>query len=566
MYRYFFGRHPYRTAGMIGLMTLAGLAEGFGVLAILPVLEVSGSGDTPEEGPAGVIVTLLNTVGLDATLGVLLGLIVAAITAKAAVLWLAQQQIGFAVAQVITDLRLELLERLMKVRLRFFTRFSSGEFSDAVLSQAARVGGMYQELCQIISAVLQMAAYAVVAFIISWWVALAALVAGVVITPLARVFFARSWKSGAAQTRSSKLLSSRLIDVLQGLKPVKAMAKEDLIWPLLRKETENWRDARQGEIAASASLRAFHEPVLTLFLAGGLFVALGPANQPLSSTIVLAFIFYRLFTHVGTLQTRYQLVLGGLSAFDSLEELTEEARKEEEQHTGTQVFTALNEGIRFEGVSFGYGNLTILSDVTENFPAGSFTAVYGESGTGKTTLADLIAGLHQPSSGEILLDGTSLNQIDIQSWRRKIGYVPQEILLFNESILTNVTLGDPSFTPQDVERALRMAGAWDFVEEKEEGLQHRIGERGGTLSGGQRQRIAIARALLGEPSLLVLDEATTALDPATEASICESLAQLRGQVTILAISHQPAMKDVADRVLLMKNAGLHPVEKVRVVR
>ena len=547
-------------------MATAGLAEGFGVLAILPVLELTADGSAPAEGPAGFIVSILNAVGLEPTVAVLLGFIFLAISVKAALIWMAEQQIGFAVAQAITDLRLDLLERLMRARLRFFTRFSSGEFSDAVLTQAARTGTMYQEMCRIIAAILQMLAYTVAAFLISWWVALGALVAGLLITPLARVFFTRTWHSGHAQTRSSKLLSARLIDLLHGLKPVKAMAKEELLWPLLRKETENWRDARKGQILAGASLRAFHEPVLTLFLASGLYLAIGPGDQPLSSTIVLAFIFYRLFIHFGTLQTRYQLVLSGLSAFDSLDELTSQAANDEEQHTGTKVFDALRDSIRLEHATFSYGNLRILNDVTESFQAGSFTAVYGESGTGKTTLADLIGGLLRPDSGEVFIDGTPLAEIDIHSWRKRIGYVPQEILLFNESIFTNVTLGDPAFGREDAERALRMAGAWGFVMEKEEGLDHPIGERGGTLSGGQRQRIAIARALVANPSLLILDEATTALDPVTEASICESLEELRGHVTILAISHQPAMRDVADRVLLMKNAGLYPEEATRSVK
>jgi len=551
---------------MIALMATAGLAEGFGVLAILPVLELTADGSAPAEGPAGFVVGILDSVGLEPTVSVLLGFIFLAITVKAALIWMAEQQIGFAVAQAITDLRLHLLERLMKARLRFFTRFSSGEFSDAVLTQAARSGTMYQELCKIIAAVLQMMAYTVAAFLISWWVALGALLGGLLITPLARFFFARTWTSGRAQTISSKLLSSRLIDLLHGLKPVKAMAKEDLVWPLLRKETENWRDARKGQILAGASLRAFHEPVLTLFLAGGLYLAIGPADQPLSSTIVLAFIFYRLFIHIGTLQTRYQLVLAGLSAFQSLEELTDDAGREEERHPGTRKFDSLKDAVHLDRVAFSYGNLRILDNVTESFPAGSFTAVYGESGTGKTTLADLIGGLLRPDSGEVYVDGIPLREIEMRSWRRRIGYVPQEILLFNESILTNVTLGDPAFGRDDAQLALRMAGAWDFVMEKEEGLDHPIGERGGTLSGGQRQRIAIARALVGNPSLLILDEATTALDPVTEASICESLEQLRGEVTILAISHQPAMRDIADRVLLMKNAGLFPMGEGRPVQ
>ncbi len=120
----------------------------------------------------------------------------------------------------------------------------------------------------------------------------------------------------------------------------------------------------------------------------------------------------------------------------------------------------------------------------------------------------------------------------------------------------NVTLGDPTYSREDAERALRMAGAWDFVSKKEKGLDHEIGERGGIISGGERQRIALARALVGRPALLILDEATTALDPVTEKTICETLKALSGGVTILSISHQTAMRAAADTAYTMKNGRL----------
>jgi ATP-binding cassette subfamily C protein len=129
-----------------------------------------------------------------------------------------------------------------------------------------------------------------------------------------------------------------------------------------------------------------------------------------------------------------------------------------------------------------------------------------------------------------------------------IGYVPQDTILLHDSILNNVTLGDKSLTSEDVETALKAAGAWDFIKEMPAGIDTTVGERGTKLSGGQRQRIAIARALVHKPQLLILDEATSALDPKTEASICQTLKALRGQLTVLAISHQSALVEVADRV------------------
>jgi ATP-binding cassette subfamily C protein len=146
------------------------------------------------------------------------------------------------------------------------------------------------------------------------------------------------------------------------------------------------------------------------------------------------------------------------------------------------------------------------------------------------------------------VDGRDLGNLSMVSWRASIGYVAQEIGLLHESVFTNVTLDDPRFGEAEVEEALRMAGAWGFVETLENGLHTTVGERGSRLSGGQRQRIALARALVRRPRLLILDEITASLDPDSEQEICRTLATLRGKTTVLAISHQKALKSMADSV------------------
>ncbi len=181
-------------------------------------------------------------------------------------------------------------------------------------------------------------------------------------------------------------------------------------------------------------------------------------------------------------------------------------------------------------------------------PAREVTALVGMSGAGKTSVADLVLGLVRPSRGEVWIDDLPLAEADLRAWREQVGYVPQDIALFRESVGANVSLGDPAITPSDVEAALGAAGALDFVRALPRGIDTELGERGAGLSGGQRQRLAVARALVRNPALLVLDEATTALDPESEAAICESVRGLRGRVTVLVISHQTALVDLADRV------------------
>lgn len=172
-------------------------------------------------------------------------------------------------------------------------------------------------------------------------------------------------------------------------------------------------------------------------------------------------------------------------------------------------------------------------------------------------MVDLIIGLRQPQEGCVTVDGTALSHVDVGQWRGRIGYVPQETVLFHDTVRANLLLGD-EMGDAEVEDALARAGALAFVEELAGGLDTVVGEHGMRLSGGQRQRLAIARALVRQPSLLILDEATSALDPATEQTILETLESLREELTILVISHQHSVSRRADQIVELRGPGQAP--------
>jgi ATP-binding cassette, subfamily C, bacterial len=189
-------------------------------------------------------------------------------------------------------------------------------------------------------------------------------------------------------------------------------------------------------------------------------------------------------------------------------------------------------------------------------PAGSITVLIGPSGAGKTTLVDLLVGLYRPLSGSIAVDGVDLRDVSLSSWRSQIGYVPQELTLLRGTIFENISLGDTAISEADVTEALRLAGATAFISELPKGIHTDIGTMGARLSGGQRQRLSLARALVGKPRLLLLDEVTSALDEGTEAEICQNISQLLGQLTIVAITHRPAWKNVATKIYAVKAGSI----------
>ncbi len=265
----------------------------------------------------------------------------------------------------------------------------------------------------------------------------------------------------------------------------------------------------------------------------------------LASVMVLVYLVSRLLKRLNRVQERYQEMIINESAYWSLQDTLQTAKSEHEEIGGDRT-PELKQAIHLENVTFAYDDHRVLHNVSLNFPQGLIITIVGPSGSGKTTLVDLVTGLLRPQQGEVWVDDVPLAQINLRSWRRMIGYIPQETILLHDTVLNNVTLGDPGLSEADTQKALRAAGAWEFVNAMPLSMQSIVGERGGKLSGGQRQRIAIARALVHKPKLLILEEATSGLDPESESAVRDTLQQLRGEHTILVISHQSALVKIAD--------------------
>jgi ATP-binding cassette subfamily C protein len=316
---------------------------------------------------------------------------------------------------------------------------------------------------------------------------------------------------------------------------------------LLERKTQRLNRAMQREVLSKEALNALHEPLLVATVAGGLFVAIARWSLPLDRVLLLAILFGRLLGHLQKIQKNYQRMVACDSAFWSMRETIDEATSARETVSGSTP-PRLERAIELRDVSLAYGTRSVLDHASLAIPKGQVTVIVGASGAGKTSIVDLVTGLVRPSSGEVFVDELPMSAVEIRQWRQKVGYVPQETLLLHESVAVNVTLGDPSLGPDVVRSTLELANAWEFVARMPEGADTTVGERGSAMSGGQRQRVAIARALAHDPELLILDEATASLDPKSEAEICATVRRLRGRMTILAVSHQAALLDVADRV------------------
>jgi len=556
-FAYFARHYPGRTALMVALLGFGGLLEGVSVVTLVPLLRLaSGQTGAPSSGIGAVVEHVFMTVGLPPTLPVLMGVIVLGITLKAIVLWLAMRQVGFTQAHLALDLRLQLVRALLRAQWSYFGAQSVGKFGNTISSEALRAASAYRQSCMVIAGLVQVAMYLAVAALISWQVSIVALVTSALLVWALRRFMAMGRDAGDEQTRLTKSLASRLVDALQGIKPMKAMARERFFWPLLEGEARGLNQAHRRNIISSQAVSLFQEPLVTLVLGVGLITLFTISDKSFAAILTLAFVFYRLMTNVRTVQVNYQILINNESAFWSLRDQIDEAREAEEIHPGSRSVDGLVEAIELRDISFSYGDLRVLEYLDARVEAGKVTALLGPSGSGKTTILELICGLRRPDRGEVYVDGVAMEDLDLTAWRRLIGYVPQEVFLFHDTVRRNLTLGDESISDDRVVAALQDAGAWDFIARNPEGIDAVIAPQASNLSGGQRQRLAIARALVKDPALLVLDEATTGLDRRTEAGIMETLAKLRGRVTILGVSHQPAFRDISDTTLELEDGRI----------
>jgi len=210
----------------------------------------------------------------------------------------------------------------------------------------------------------------------------------------------------------------------------------------------------------------------------------------------------------------------------------------------------------FDRVSFGYDTDEVVTDVSFEVPKGKVVAIVGPSGAGKTTLLELVPRFHDPTAGEIRLDGVSLTRLTRASLRDLIGLVSQDTVVLNDTVHANIAYGRPGATRDQVREAARAANALEFVTRLPEGFDTLLGERGTRLSGGQRQRIAIARALLRDPPILILDEATSALDTESERLVQEAIDRLMRDRTVLVVAHRLATVQHADEILVLEGGRI----------
>ena len=464
---------------------------------------------------------------------------------------------AYVLGSISMDVKKTIARKLLNLPLAFHRGTSSGD----TLSRALNDASQAEQVLQLIFNDFMLASAMVLIgigslFFISWQLALVSLLLAPAIVGVLAIFSGRIRKTAARRQIQLSEVTQRLVAILSGIKVIKAFKGEEI---------ENRAFADETGKLFKRVMKVVKNRVMSRTVVEMLNTGLGVGVLILGMALVLeqrwgltvgdlaAFTTALATTYkpVKTLSKGWAKLMDALSSAERFFEILD---KTEELPDGPEAveIDGLHQGIRFERVSYSYGREEVLRGVSLEVRANEVVAIVGRTGSGKTTLTDLLLRFDDPDSGSIRLDGIDLREISRESYIRQIAVVTQEPFLFDTTIRENIRYGRPDATDEETHAAAIAAHVDEFVDQLPEGYDTPVGEFGTRLSGGQRQRITIARAIVKNPAILVFDEATSSLDAKTERTVQDAIDTLRGQRTVFVVAHRLSTIRNADRIIVLE--------------
>jgi len=555
IYRRFIGRRMYL---VFILTTGAALAEGVGIILLLPLLGALDGDSPPDTGAVRLIYDALALLGADnSVLGILLVISFVFVT-KGVLIFLQIGYQGYLNALLMQELKARMFDAYSGMDYRYYIQRNTGHFINVLNEQIDRFTISFKGFSSFLSSIVMTVGYMVMAFLIIWRFSLLAIGFSVVILMLFR--FLNKYMRTLSRKTSSETghLNKLLVQALQAFKYIASTNQIGHLRDGVMQSIQRLTRYKVHEGVANALTQAVREPVSILLIIGLVVVQVVLLETSVKPIIVVILLFHRCVGATITIQSSWQ---GVMSMVGSVETVDKEFNilEENQEDSGTRPVLVFSDGIELQNVSFTYNQKLdpVLKQLNVSIPVNTTIAIVGKSGAGKSTLIDLLTLLLKPQSGTLLIDGVPAQEVDLDSWRKQIGYVSQETIVFDDTFANNICLwqGDAASDAVlmgRIRKAARQAYIADYIETLPESYQTMVGDRGIRLSGGQRQRLFIARELFKQPNLLILDEATSALDTESERYIQESIDSLKGWITVVIIAHRLSTIRKADYVYVLE--------------
>jgi len=549
---------PWVTAGLIIVALVTAFVEGLGIGFLVPLLEtINEQADSATQSQVSEYLSgFYEQIGVSFTLAPIMIGAFALFVLQALLKYLAQTQTIRIASQFNAEMRTRIFSGLVNADLGYHHKHKGGDFVNSLINECNRYQGAFLHSIKLITSVFEATIYLALAIYFSWELVLAAgaMMGGIIF--VIKSEFSRASRYGGDLTSANKMLSTTALERLSGIRILKAFNLEGLSSSAF---SGHAFDLLRVSYAVAKSQERL-DGLFRLGMLGGLllsvYVATSYIDMPIPTLITFVFILYRFYPRVGAINKAFHQLTFSLSGVDNVMTLIRETESPSIR-SGTKLPSPLQHEITFESLVFGYdGEAPVLNDVSFSLSAGETTAVVGSSGAGKTTIVNLVMRFYDPTSGSVLVDGTDLKELDLHAWRDSIALVNQDIFLFNDTISSNIAMGKLGATDQEIVEASRQAYADEFISKLPDGYDTVIGDRGVRLSGGQRQRIALARAIVRDPQILILDEATSELDSRSEQLIRQAVEELGTTRTVITVAHRLSTIRHADKIVVLDEGKL----------
>lgn len=559
---YFFFKYlRFRVFVVLLLSLFVGFLDGLGLTMFLPLLKIAdGSMEATSEnlGKLSFLIDKLNSIGIKLTLLNTLLFILFFFSLKAIASFYSNYY-RLSVRQFfVKKMRLRLLTSLSKFSYKLFVESDSGRIQNALTGEVSKVSNAYSTYFMSIQSLIMVMVYMLFAFLVDWKFAVLISIGGILTNFLFKKIFKETKKLSGKSTVLGNNYQRLLIQFVHNFKYLRATGTSELFAKKLKKTAIDveMNNKRMGLLGVRVS--ALREPILIGVVCLVILIQVYYLHGTLSTVLISLLFFYRSLSYLMAMQSSYNNFLTVSGALQNIENFEMELSKGKEVN-GNIIVNKFKDKIEFRNVSFKYDNSDyILKNISLTIQKNQTVAFVGESGSGKTTLVNILSGLLRSTEGELIVGNESINIIDVDSFQKRIGYISQEPVIFNDTIFNNVTFWDDNTVENKHRfyRAMEQASLKIFVEGLNGCENSMLGNNGINLSGGQRQRISIARELYKDIDILILDEATSALDSETEREIQENIDALKGKYTIIVIAHRLSTIKEADMINFMEKGKI----------
>ncbi len=547
--------YPWAIPVIIILGLVSSFAEGIGISLFIPFLQ--NLDPTTQfhstNWMVSELVQFFNNFNPDRRLLIISACIFGSVLLKAVLFYSNTVLFGWLNVQISHKLRSDIFDLLLKVSYRFFDHNSSGRLLNALSNETWKTSDALAMFLSLLITLCTVIVYVTLLMFISWKLTLVVMISMFFISVLIK-YLTRPIKGlGERLTKTNAGLAIRMLEGVEGMKVIRAFGRESYEKTRFDSVSKQLSKTILKQTFIKDAVNPVYEILSALLLVCILFKTLQDPSS-LAQLLVFIFVLYRLQPRIKSLDTA-RANLTSLTA--SVEEVTTLVDRTNKPYiiSGNVRFHNINLGIHFKGVTFKYNpqEKPALKDVSIFFPANKTTAIVGPSGSGKSTIIKLILRFYDIPENNIDVDNQPLHDLDLTSWRSQIALVSQDVYIFNTTIRENIAYGHLDANEEDIIEAARKAHAHDFITQLPNGYDSKVGERGVRLSGGQKQRITLARAIIRNPSILILDEATNALDSIAEHLIQEALDVLGQDRTVIIVAHRLSTIKRANHIVVLED-------------